>query len=228
MGRKNVEIKAEQIYKTHGVKPFIFLDNISCLTSIQEKDGIEWLSFMAWLVKLRARGYSVVFLHHATKAGNTSSGSNMKERAVDIEMKLELPEANEMIEGEDGAQFKVSFPKWREFGNSAWATPHIQCLNRHSAEWSTHAVKGKKAREVEEALAKGDVKEAMTATGLSQAQVYRYKKEIRKETMRLNKEEQNQTRFKLPAFTKKHNRQEAEKIVATKIDKGELKDDFPF
>ena len=68
----------------------------------------------------------------------------------------------------------------------------------------------------------------MTATGLSQAQVYRYKKEIRNETRKLNKEEQSHTRFKLPTYTKKHNRQEAEKIVATKIEKGELKDEIPF
>jgi len=231
IGRKNVEIKAEQIYKKHGIKPFIFLDNITCLTSIQEKDGVEWLSFMSWLVKLRARGYSVVFLHHATKAGDTSSGSNMKERAVDIEMKLENPEPVEKIEGFTGAQFKVSYPKWREFKNSSHAKPFIACLDRNSAEWSMHEVKTKTKRKVEEALANGGIDEAMTATGLSQSQVYKYRSQIRKETTKLNKEDlaKNRKVGKLAPFTKKHNRQEAEKIVLAKAKKGEYKaDDFPF
>ena len=35
----------------------------------------------------------------------------MKERSVDIEIKLERPDKEEFIEGYDGAQFKVSFPK---------------------------------------------------------------------------------------------------------------------
>ena len=228
VGRKNVEIKAEQIYKKHGVKPFIFLDNISCLTSIQEKDGVEWLSFMSWLVKLRARGYSVVFLHHATKAGDTSSGSNMKERAVDIEMKLENPEPNEVIEEQDGAQFKVSYPKWREFKNSSHAKPFIACLHRNTADWSMHEVMTKTKRKVENALANGGVDEAMTATGLSKSQVYKYRNEIRKETTKLNKEENSKTRFKLSPQLKKHNRQEAEKIIEAKLGKGELKDEIPF
>ena len=216
IGRENVEIKAEQIYKKHNVKPFIFLDNISCLTSIQEKDGVEWISFMNWLVKLRARGYSVVFLHHATKEGSTSSGSNMKERAVDVEIKLELPDPKEKVDGQDGAQFKVSFPKWREYGNSAWATPFIACLNRHHCTWSIHTVMKQKAREVKEALAKGGIDEAMKVTGLSQAQVYRYNKEVRAEAKKLNKNSVNRKVGKVSARVKLHNRQEAEKIVAAR------------
>ena len=88
-GRENVELRLKEIFEENGKKPFLFLDNISCLTSIQEKDGVEWISFMSWLIKLRARGYTVVFFHHSTKEGSTSSGSNMKERSVDIEVKLE-------------------------------------------------------------------------------------------------------------------------------------------
>ena len=216
IGRQNVELKAEQIAKKHNKKPFIIIDNISCLTAIQEKDAQEWQSFMSWLIKLRARGYGVIFIHHATKAGDTSSGSNMKERAVDVEIKLELPDPKEQVEGQDGAQFKVSFPKWREYGNSAWATPFIACLNRHHCTWSIHTVMKKKAREVEEALAKGGIDAAMKETGLSQAQVYRYRNEIKQETRKLNKKDQSGQRFKLAAFTKKHNRQEAEKIVAAR------------
>ena len=233
LGRKNVELKAEQITKKHGKKPFIFIDNVSCLTNIQEKDAVEWQSFMGWLIKLRARGYGVIFLHHATKAGDTSSGSNFKERAVDLEMKLDIPEDKEKIEGQTGAQFKVSFPKWREFAHSPQATPFIACLNRSTCQWSVHNVSKKTKRIVEKAFKSGGgVKEVMTATGLSQAQVYRYKSEIRKETMRMNKEDQSNTRFKLHARTKEANRQEAEKVIAAKLAKGEIKEkekeELPF
>ena len=135
-----------------GVSP---RDNISCLTAIQEKDAQEWQSFMSWLIKLRARGYGVIFIHHATKAGDTSSGSNFKERAVDVEIKLEVPEPKERIEGYTGAQCKVSFPKWREWGNSGYSIPFIACLDRNSFEWSTHAVKGKTKRSIEKAFKDG-------------------------------------------------------------------------
>ena len=182
IGRQNVELKAEQIAKKHNKKPFIFIDNISCLTAIQEKDAQEWQSFMSWLIKLRARGYGVIFIHHATKEGSTSSGSNFKERAVDVEIKLEVPEPKERIEGYTGAQCKVSFPKWREWGNSGYSVPFIATLDRNSFEWRTHAVKGKTKRNIEKSFkGGGGVKEAMQKTGLSQAQVYRAKAELRKE-----------------------------------------------
>jgi hypothetical protein len=174
---------------------------------------------MGWLVKLRARGYSVVFLHHATKAGDSSSGSNMKERAVDVEMKLELPEDKEKITGKDGAQFVVSFPKWREFANSAWATPFIACLNRNHGTWSIHEVMKKTKRVVRDALANGGIEDAMKATGLSESQVYKYRKEIAKETRQLNKDDQAKTRFKIDKRLKDHNRKEAEKIVAARHEK---------
>ena len=154
----------------------------------------------------------------------------MKERAVDIEMKLENPEPSEVIEGFNGAQFKVSYPKWREFKNSSHAKPFIACLDRNSAEWSMHEVKTKTKRKVEEALANGGIDEAMTATGLSQSQVYKYRNEIRKETTKLNKDEMAKAdRHGISRQLKQHNRQEAEKIVAVKVKKGEYKaDDFPF
>jgi KaiC/GvpD/RAD55 family RecA-like ATPase len=103
-GRENIEVRLKEIFEQTGKKPFLFLDNISCLTSIQEKDGVEWISFMSWLVKLRARGYTVIFLHHSTKEGSTSSGSNMKERAVDIEIKLERQETKTL----NGSKHKLS------------------------------------------------------------------------------------------------------------------------
>jgi len=215
-GRENVEVRLREIFEQTGKKPFLFLDNISCLTSIQEKDGVEWISFMSWLVKLRARGYTVIFFHHSTKEGSTSSGSNMKERAVDIEIKLERPDKEEFLEGYNGAQFKVSFPKWREFNNSDYAKPFIATLDRSTSEWRCHDIMKKTKRVVKDALEKsnGDIKAAMAATGLSQAQIYKYTKKINEEKRTLNS-----SKFKVPAFTRKANKVIAEKKVLEEIKK---------
>ena len=219
-GRENVEIRLEEIYIDTGKKPFLFLDNISCLTSIQEKDGLEWISFMSWLIRLRARGYSVVFFHHATKQGDSSSGSNMKERAVDIEIKLDIPDKDERIKDKSGAQFKLSFEKWREFNNSSYATPFIATLDRTSHKWETHEIMKKTKRKVAAALkGGGDIKAAMASTGLSQAQVYRYKKEIDKEVRTLNKKDKlngGGGSLSEQRYLKDLNRIEAEKIIAEK------------
>ena len=217
-GRENIEVRLNEIFTETGKKPFLFLDNISCLTSIQEKDGVEWISFMSWLDKLRARGYTVIFLHHSTKEGSTSSGSNMKERAVDIEIKLERPDQEEYIDGYNGAQFKVSFKKWREFDNSDYAKPFIATLDRNNHEWKCHEILKKTKRQVKNALENSnfDIKAAMEATGLSQAQVYRYMKEVRKETKSLNG-----SKHKLSARTKKANKEIAEKKVIDQIKQNE-------
>jgi hypothetical protein len=65
---------------------------------MQEKEGAEWVELMQWLSRLRNRGYHVTFLHHPTKEGKTASGSNIKERSIDIDMKLETPDEKTIIE----------------------------------------------------------------------------------------------------------------------------------
>jgi len=224
-GRENVEIRLRDIYEETGKKPFLFLDNISCLTNIQEKDGLEWISFMSWLIKLRARGYTVIFFHHSTKEGSTSSGSNMKERAVDIEIKLERPEKEEFLEKYSGAQFKVSFPKWREFANSIYAKPFIATLDRDSHEWKTHEILKKTKRKIKDLFDSGDdIETTMQKSGLSQAQVYRYKKEIKEETAALNAGDAWGYRKsgKIPARTKKANKETATKKVLDQINQQQL------
>ena len=63
----------------------------------------------------------------------------------------------------------------------------------------------------------GDIKAAMASTGLSQAQVYRYKKEIDKEVRTLNKKDKlNGGSLSEQRYVKDLNRIEAEKIIAEK------------
>jgi len=70
VGRANVENTAKRIFRETGKKPFIFLDNITALTVMQEKEGADWVELVQWLNRLRAQEYGVIFLHHGTKAGD--------------------------------------------------------------------------------------------------------------------------------------------------------------
>jgi len=148
LGRKRLELQLEQMREMFGEYPVLFLDNISCLTSFQEKDGEAWISFMQWLIKLRARGYTIFFLHHATKEGSTSSGSNMKERSVDIEIKLSEPSQDQRLDINE-TQMVVEFKKWREFNYTEHSLPFLASVSRHTAKWSCHKLEKKKNKKEE-------------------------------------------------------------------------------
>jgi len=137
-------LQLEQMTQQFNQKPVVFLDNVSCLTNFQEKDGEVWIGFMNFLIQLRSKGYTVVFLHHATKEGSTSSGSNMKERPVDLEIKLSEPEKDERLELDDTTQIKVEFKKWREFNHTKHSTAFIASVSRLSFKWSWSPITSKK------------------------------------------------------------------------------------
>ena len=181
-GRKKVELKAEEIAEKHNQKPVIFLDNISCLTDFQEKDGVEWKSLMNWLVKLRSKGYTVIFLHHATKEGSSSSGSNIKERPVDLEIKISEPNSDIKL-AIDETQMVVEFKKWREWNYTTHSTSFIASCSRATSKWSWHKIEKKtstaKAFDYWTALGKTTWEEEMKdheEHPISKTQFYRFKK----------------------------------------------------
>jgi len=143
-GMKRLELQLELIEKEFNEKPIVFLDNVSCLTNFQEKDGEAWISFMNWLIRLRSKGYTIFFLHHATKEGSTSSGSNMKERSVDLEIKLSEPDNDQKLDLPNETQIVINFKKWREFNYTEHSKSFLASVSRHSFKWSWHELKGKK------------------------------------------------------------------------------------
>jgi hypothetical protein len=181
-GRKKVELKAEEITEKHNQKPVIFLDNISCLTDFQEKDGVEWKSLMNWLVKLRSKGYTVNFLHHATKEGSSSSGSNMKERPVDLEIKISEPDGDTKLSINE-TQMVIEFKKWREWNYTSHSTPFIASCSRETSKWSWHQIVKKtpasRAFDYWTSLGKTTWEEDMKdheEYSISKTQFYRFKK----------------------------------------------------
>ncbi len=193
-GRDNVENTAKRIFKETGKKPFIFLDNITALTVMQEKEGADWVELVQWLNRLRAQDYGVIFLHHGTKAGDTSSGSNLKERSIDISMHLSIPEDEELLDLDDekNTQIKVKFDKWREFNFTKHSKPFIAVLNRDNTKWSHEPLFSKKQREVKKFLDTGlKPQEIVKKTKISQATVYRIIKQLGQEIREEKKDEKH-------------------------------------
>ena len=177
-GRLNVEITAQKIEKITGLKPVIYLDNITALTVMQEKEGAEWVELMQWLSRLRNRGYHVTFLHHPTKEGKTASGSNIKERSIDIDMKLETPDEKTLIEDyEEGhTQMSIEFLKWREHMNTFYSKKRIAIINRSTGLWDIFPMFTKTQRSIYLKLKEGKKAEDIinaTQEGMSKANVYR-------------------------------------------------------
>ena len=185
-GRANVENTAKRIFKETGKKPFIFLDNITALTVMQEKEGADWVELVHWLNSLRAQDYGVIFLHHGTKAGDSSSGSNLKERSIDISIHLSVPEDKELLDLDDekNTQIKIKFDKWREFNFTKHSKPFIAVLNRDTTTWSFDQLLTEKQRKVKELHGQGlkplDIAKKLKKD-ISQAQVYRILKQLGQE-----------------------------------------------
>ncbi len=191
-GRDNVENTAKRIFKETGKKPFIFLDNITALTIMQEKEGADWVELVQWLNRLRAQDYGVIFMHHGTKAGDTSSGSNLKERSIDISIHLSIPEDEELLDLDDekNTQIKIQFDKWREFNFTKHSKPFIAVLNRDTTKWSHEPLLSKKQREVKKFLDQGlSPQEIIKKTKISQATVYRIIKQLGQEVKEEKKDE---------------------------------------
>ncbi len=181
IGRENIEITARKIEDITGKKPVIYLDNITALTVMQEKEGAEWVELMQWLSRLRNKGYHVTFLHHPTKIGVTASGSNIKERSIDIDMKLTTPDEKTSVEefDQDGhTQMIIEFLKWREHMNTWHSRPRIAVISRAIGRWSIWPMLTKVQRTILSDLKRGldahqIIAEHKKEAGFSKANVYK-------------------------------------------------------
>jgi KaiC/GvpD/RAD55 family RecA-like ATPase len=186
VGRQNVEISAQRVFEETGLKPIIYLDNITALTIMQEKEGEEWVELMQWLSRLRNQGYHVTFLHHPTKQGKTASGSNVKERSIDIDMKLSVPDEKVAVpnKGEGYTQIQLEWLKWREHMNTSASRPRIAVIQRSTNSWQMFPLFDQTKRKIATLLAKGKTPdEIMKANkdvkGFSKANVYKLVEQLK-------------------------------------------------
>ena len=181
LGQTRLELRLEQLTKEHNKKPVLILDNLTYLTELQEKDGFEFISFMKWLIRLRSKGYCVIFLHHATKEGSTSSGSNVKERPLDVNIQLSIPQEDERVPGNNDTQIIVSIKKMRRHSSYDLKQKFIATVSKHTGAWSFHKYEKMTAKKkfVIECIAAGETtwNESMKDE-CSKGQFYKYLKQL--------------------------------------------------
>jgi hypothetical protein len=88
----------------------LVLDNVSCLfPGISEDKKQDWEPINAWFIRLRHRGLTVLFGHHAGKGGQ-QRGTSGREDALDVVLALTRPPGRQ---AKDGCHFHLRFEKSR-------------------------------------------------------------------------------------------------------------------
>jgi hypothetical protein len=96
--------------KSHPDIGLVILDNLASLTPGRDENQKKgWDDINEWLLSLRSKGISVIFLHHVGKKGE-QRGTSAIEDNINFSLKLKHPEG---YWGEDGAKFIVEFTKSR-------------------------------------------------------------------------------------------------------------------
>jgi len=105
----------------------IVIDNIStlCANGSSENDAESWSTTQIWAVGLRARGYTVIFVHHAGKGGQ-QRGTSRREDVLDAVVNLKLPPDHDPSEG---ARFECHFEKNRAFSGKDAQTQLIELVD---------------------------------------------------------------------------------------------------
>jgi hypothetical protein len=103
----------ERIEKVIGDAKVIIVDNLSCLVrGARENESDDWRPVADWALRQRARGRSVLLIHHAAKGGQ-QRGTSRREDLLDVVIVLRRPSD---YRPEQGARFVVAFEKFRNHG----------------------------------------------------------------------------------------------------------------
>ena len=118
----------------------LILDNLSTLfPSGGESASDAWVPMQNWLLNLRRRGVSVLFVHHAGTNGR-QRGTSRREDVLDTVIALRRPEN---YSSDQGARFEIHFEKLRhrvgEFGQpfEASAEPMSSEDGRSGIAWAS-------------------------------------------------------------------------------------------
>jgi predicted XRE-type DNA-binding protein len=116
----------------------IIVDNISTLCrSSKENEADSWLPVQGWALKMRAKGKSILFIHHAGKGGH-QRGTSKREDILDTVMVLKRPDD---YNPKDGAIFQVHFEKSRGFmGEDAEPFEAQLTCKEDVQEWKTRPI----------------------------------------------------------------------------------------
>jgi putative DNA primase/helicase len=109
----------------------LILDNLSTLCPTRSESASDaWTPIQEWLLGLRRRGISVLFIHHAGNNGR-QRGTSRREDALDTVIALRRPDD---YSPEQGARFQVHFEKLRNRVAPAASVPFEASLGSFDAD----------------------------------------------------------------------------------------------
>jgi AAA domain len=157
---------------SHG-PTLLILDNLSILfNSAIENDAESWCEAQDWLISLRRRGHSIIFVHHAGKGG-AQRGTSKREDACNNVIALKQPEDHQ---AEDGAAFTLKFEKSRGVHGPAVSSFDAKLTeDEHGAlTWATSTSQSAQMMEIRERRDAGATyREIAKACGVGLATVKR-------------------------------------------------------
>jgi len=157
----------------------VILDNLSALcVSGKENEGESWLPLQSWALRLRQRGISVLFVHHAGKSG-TQRGTSRREDLLDTVISLRHPSD---YSTNDGLRCEVHFEKCRGFlGKDAEPFEvRLETSIEGAAVWTMRDLEDVTASRVAHLLADGlSIREVAKELGISKSKAHRLKAKTR-------------------------------------------------
>lgn len=163
----------------------LMIDSLSTLATlprdVSENDEAGWRPIQEWLLRLRGRGTTAVFVHHDNKAG-APRGTSARETLPSQIVHLKRPDG---YNASEGARFVVSLEKARGVFGPA-ACPYEAWLGTGSdgrQEWTISGLENERDDLIRAALAEGITTQRKIAerTGIPQVSVSRILKRMRKD-----------------------------------------------
>ena len=152
----------------------LVLDNLSTLyNSAIENDAESWVETQDWLVSLRRRGISVVFVHHSGKGGQ-QRGSSKREDVINNVIALKQPADHQ---AEDGCAFTLTFEKSRGVKGPAVATFSAKLTEDEDGDlvWALQESKEERGAQIKALFEQGmPIRQIAKSVGLSHSNVSRY------------------------------------------------------
>jgi hypothetical protein len=120
----------------------VFFDNFSTLSVFDENSPEEWKFLQDWFLDLKAKGLSIVGVHHSGKDRNGYRGTSKMIDCVDTAISLQnISENVEEEKADTTKKFKIVYQKNRTFGgqdslpfevtlsNGNWYVESVECNN---------------------------------------------------------------------------------------------------
>lgn len=159
----------------------VFFDNLSALghaNDSKESEAESWWPVQEWALRLRKKGITMIFLHHAGKKGE-QRGTSSREDLMHTVIAMRRPADYEQHEG---LRTEIHFEKLRKYMGAESVYPFeltMQTDQRGAVLWLQRPLKDIIEDRAREMFAKGmKVNEIAEDLHLSRFQVYRLKQKL--------------------------------------------------